>query len=413
MPARAGERIIHFLRHQAGDIRRGGFPALLRKARELLVRALAMTVILAVRALRPLVLIRFGQLVSGRIGHFAGDTELYLCRRDAGMDSPRTFDVFYHGSSACNQQLKKMWDRTLHVSRLAGPVDRINHWLPGGEKHVIPWYVDRDIHGLLPRTRVHLRFTPEEERRGVAALRELGIPDSTSFICFHSRHSAYLQNMFPHSEWHYHDYRDSDIHNHVPAVEEMTRRGYFTVRMGAVVKEPLQTTNPMIIDYAIKSRTEFLDIFLGAKCHFYLGDPCGLHAIPMVFRRPLALVNMVPLEYAPTWSLNGLFIPKKLWRREEHRFLTFGETFDTGASRFLSSELYEQLGVDVMENTAEEITALAVEMDERLKGTWQTTEEDEELQRRFWSLFKPSELNGVFLLRLGAEFLRQNRDLLD
>ena len=52
-------------------------------------------------------------------------------------------------------------------------------------------------------------------------------------------------------------------------------------------------------------------------------------------------------------------------------------------------------------------------MDERLKGTWQTTEEDEELQQRFWSLFKPSELNQVFLSRIGAEFLRQNRELLD
>lgn len=56
---------------------------------------------------------------------------------------------------------------------------------------------------------------------------------------------------------------------------------------------------------------------------------------------------------------------------------------------------------------------ISVEMDERLKGTWQTTEEDEELQRRFWSLFKPSELNRVFRSRIGAEFLRQNRELLD
>ena len=52
-------------------------------------------------------------------------------------------------------------------------------------------------------------------------------------------------------------------------------------------------------------------------------------------------------------------------------------------------------------------------MDERIKGTWQSTEEEEELQQRFWSLFKPSELNRVFLSRIGAEFLRQNRELLD
>ena len=65
-----------------------------------------------------------------------------------------------------------------------------------------------------------------------------------------------------------------------------------------------------------------------------------------------------------------------------------------------------------MENTPEEITALAVEMDERLKGTWQTAEEDEELQRRFWALFKPGALQGAFLSRIGTEFLHQNRELL-
>ena len=52
-------------------------------------------------------------------------------------------------------------------------------------------------------------------------------------------------------------------------------------------------------------------------------------------------------------------------------------------------------------------------MDERLKGTWQTTEEDEELQQRFWSLFRKSELHGVIKARIGGDFLRQNKDLLE
>lgn len=414
MPARASEEIIRFLHRQTKEIRKGGLPVLLRKARELLpVMALAMPLVLFIRALRPFVLIRLGPLSSSRIGHFLINTELYLCKRDVGMDRRRTFDIFYHTGPVCNQQLKKMWDRTLHVSRFAWLVDWYNRHLPGYEDHVIPIQEDRDIHGLLARTRVHLSFTAEEECRGQEELRELGIPDSTPFVCFHARDSAYLDAVLPNRDWRYHDHRDSNIKNFIPAAEELAHRGYFVVRTGAVVKEPLQTTNPMVIDYATKGRTEFLDIFLGAKCHFPLGDGCGLFAIPMVFRRPVAITNMVPLEYAPTWLSNGLFIPKKLWLREERRFLTFGEVFNSGAGRFVRSEQYEQRGVEVVENTPEEIIALTVEMDERLKGTWQTTEEDEELQRRFWSLFKPSELHGVFVSHIGAEFLRQNRELLD
>ncbi len=81
--------------------------------------------------------------------------------------------------------------------------------------------------------------------------------------------------------------------------------------------------------------------------------------------------------------------------------------------RFINAGEYEQAGIEVVDNTQEEIAAVAVEMDERLNGTWLTTEEDEELQSRFWSLFKHSELHGVLLSRIGAEFLRQNRDLLE
>jgi len=407
-------RVTRFLRLQVKQIHEDGLPVLLRKAHLLLGMVLAMPVVLVVRALRPLVLIRFGPLRSERIGHFAANTELYLCRRDMGMDDQRTIDIFYHTSPVCNQQLKRMWDRTLRVSRFAYPACRLVRLLPGYEEHVIPMPSDRDIHGLLGRTQVHLSFTPEEERLGCEELLGLGIPNGVPFVCVHSRDSAYLYTVFPNlRNWRYHDYRDSNITSFIPAAEELVRRGYFAVRTGAIVKEALQTTNQMIIDYATRGRTEFLDIFLGAKCRFYLGDSCGFHAIPMVFRQPLAIVNMIPLEYAPTWASDGLFIPKKLWLQEEHRFLTFRETLDSEIGRFLHTEQHEQLGIEVVENTPEEITAVAVEMDERLKGTWQTIEEDEKLQRRFWVLFKPSELNQVFRSRIGAEFLRQNRELLD
>ena len=93
--------------------------------------------------------------------------------------------------------------------------------------------------------------------------------------------------------------------------------------------------------------------------------------------------------------------------------MTFREILDSGTGRFLRGHQYEEHGIEVVENTPEEITSVAVEMDERLKGTWKTSEEDEWLQQRFWSLFKPSDLNGVFHLRIGADFLRQNRNLLE
>ena len=374
----------------------------------------AAPVVLLVRALRPLVVIRFGRLPSTHIGHFAGDTEAYLCKRDAGLHGRRTFDIFYHTSPVCNHQLKKMWDRTLNVCSLARWVDWANRWLPGGQSHVIPWPYGQygDVHTLLARTQPHLSFTPDEECLGRVGLRELGVPDGKPFVCFHARDSAYLDSIFP-GKYMDEDYRDSNIHNCIPAAEELARRGYYAIRMGVIVKEALNTSNPRIIDYASSgSRTDFLDIFLWAHCHFFIGSNTGISSVPVIFRRPCVFVNCVSLEYAITWLL-GLFIPKKLWLREERRFLTLREILDSGVGRFVYSHEYEQLGIELIENTPEEITALVIEMDQRIEGTWQTTEEDEELQRRFWALFKPRGLNGVILSRIGAEFLRQNREWLD
>jgi putative glycosyltransferase (TIGR04372 family) len=129
-------------------------------------------------------------------------------------------------------------------------------------------------------------------------------------------------------------------------------------------------------------------------------------------RRPTVMVNYVPMSYIPAWRKNSLFIFKKLWLIQEQRFLAFSEIIQSEIGRFLKTEQYEKAGIELIDNTPEEITSVALEMAGRLKGSWQTTEDDEELQRRFWALFKPNDLNSVFRARIGTEFVRQNQDLL-
>jgi putative glycosyltransferase (TIGR04372 family) len=79
---------------------------------------------------------------------------------------------------------------------------------------------------------------------------------------------------------------------------------------------------------------------------------------------------------------------------------------------FQHFEEYVKRGIEVIENTPAEISDVVNEMDERLKGAWQETEEDKELQYRFWELMKLDNLDGKTLLRIGADFLRKNRELL-
>jgi hypothetical protein len=53
-------------------------------------------------------------------------------------------------------------------------------------------------------------------------------------------------------------------------------------------------------------------------------------------------------------------------------------------------------------------------MYESLNGTLQTTDEDDELQQRFWAFFPKNEIHGkIVKIRIGADFLRNNKFLLD
>lgn len=422
-----------FIELQIFQIRQGGWPVIIRKIKgvsrfcpKIPLLILAIPVIVVIRLIRPWLVVRWGNLRSSRIGHFAGNTELYLCERDAGINLPkqRSVDFFFMDRLICNCQLVKMWKTRLHIwpNWLRSPVYMANILIPGGAVHLVGNNTqgDRDVHILEDRSSPHLRFTAEEEARGEAELREMGIPNGTPFVCLIGRDSAYLDTHLA-LDWNYHNYRDSDIKNYVLAAEELADRGYFVIRMGAVVHQPLKSNHPKILDYASNGlRSDFMDIYLGAKCEFCVSGLTGFDAVPLIFRRPIAFVNFVPLGYLCTFGSRISGITKHHFSLRKQRELTFKEIFTSGVGFYAKAAEYESAGIQLVENSPEEIRDAAVEMAERLNGTWQPQEDDQTLQRQFWEIFpndaktldgKP--LHGVIQSRFGSAFLQNNRALLD
>lgn len=407
-------QLNYFLQRQIKELLSGGIPVLFRKSGILLGLSFALLIVLLVRIIRPYILIRFLPLTSSRIGHFATETEMYLCKRDIEARNGRhNWDIFYCVPPICNQQLKKMWKRSLTIFDFAYWFDKINQKIPGGSIHTGSMPAYRDMQSVFEITPAHLCFTAQEEQLGQEELRKIGIPEGAPFVCFHARDAAYLNSVLPSNDGKHHDFRNSDIRNYLPAIRALVERRYYLVRMGSIVKEPLDDSRPRIIDYAVKYRSEFLDIYLLSKCKFFLSSLSGIAEVAEAFRKPIAWVNCIPIEHIHSWDTKDLIITKKLWLLEEKRFLTFSEIFDSEIGRFYKTEDYEKLTIEVVDNTPEEITAVVMEMEERLRGVWQTSEEDEELQQRFWSLLKNSKLHGKIQSRIGAEFLRQNRNLLE
>lgn len=422
-----------FIERQVAQIRQGGRTVLFRKMKralciphKLLLFILAIPVVAAIHLIRPWLLVRWGGLASPRIGHFAANTELYLCERDAGINVPgrRHVDIFFMEPPICNRQLAKMWKRILRVwpAWILPFLRRVNRLIPSGAVHEIGdnTQSDRDVHNLLDRFPPHLKFTDEEEISGEAGLRRMGIPAGVPFVCLIVRDSAYL-DAHQSKDWSYHNYRDSDIQNYVLAAEELADRGYFVIRMGAKVHEAIKSSHPRVIDYATNGmRSDFMDIYLGAKCEFCISMGTGFDAVPHIFRRPIAYVNYVPLGYLWTFRSQVIGLTRHHFLVQNDRELTLGEIFTHGVGFGLGTSYYESKGIRLIENTPEEIRDVVIEMAECLKGTWQPDPDDDVLQRRFWEIYpvdtkdiyqnKP--LHGKIRARFGAQFLRANREFL-
>jgi len=421
-----------FIERQLLQIQQGGRAVLFKKMKKVLpilpLSILAVPVVLVIRLIRPWLLVRWGNMISSKIGHFAANTELYLCEQDAGINKPkqRHVDLFHLAySPICNQQLVTMWKRVLRVwpSWILAPISLVDRVIPGGTVHEIGNNTqhDRDVYNLLDRFPPHLEFTSEEKARGEAGMRAMGIPQGAYFVCLISRDSAYLA-AHESVDCRYHNYRDCDIKNFILAAEELAARGYFVIRMGAKVMEAMKITHPRIIDYATNGmRSDFMDIYLGAKCEFCISVGTGFDAVPHIFRRPVAYVNMVPMGYLFTFRQQVLCITKHYFAMSENRELVLSEISNNDDVAFCyNASGYASKGIELIENTPEEIRDLVIEMAESLKGTWQPHEEDEALQRRFWEIFPTDALktdnkrplHGEIRARFGAHFLRNNREWL-
>lgn len=423
--------ISNFIGYQLIQLHQGGWIIFFKKILRLinlilyiLLCFLGIPVVIFIRLISPICLIRIGALESSRLGHFAANTELYLCEKNSGINVPqkRYIDIFYCARHPiCNNQLKLMWRRVLIIwpTWIMSPINWVNCFLPGGDLHNIGQNTqkDRDVHNLLDKTHPHLKFTDDEEVRGSSELLKMGIPAGSRFVCLIVRDGAYLKHQFKGWDFNYHDYRDSDIKNYKLMAKSLADRGFYVIRMGAVVRSPMEVNDERIIDYATNGmRTDFMDIYLGAKCSFCISVGTGFDAIPLIFRRPIAYVNMVPIGYLFTFSNKFIAICKHYIDLDRGCEMTFKEIIASGAAYFLNSSEFKRKNIGLSENTPEEIHDLAMEMADRLDGYWCPQVVDEHLQSKFWEIFplyakdeKGVPLHGKIFSRYGAAFLRNHR----
>ncbi|NJL57443.1 TIGR04372 family glycosyltransferase [bacterium] len=140
-----------------------------------------------------------------------------------------------------------------------------------------------------------LSLSPSDTERGWKCLRDLGVSETEWFVAVHVRESGYKREN-PNA---YVSARNADIDTYLLAFQSIVERGGWVIRMGDSTMKPLPQME-RIIDYGHSSlKSDWMDVFLWAKCRFFIGTASGPCSVPPTFGVPCVLTNfhLCPLPF--------------------------------------------------------------------------------------------------------------------
>ena len=260
-----------------------------------------------------------------------------------------------------------------------------------------------------------LKFNDEEIQRGRDLDMNLDLSKSHPYVCFSFPSKKYREIV---------DYgqtkmlsrkRDDllstipEMSSYLPVIQHLISNELTVVRMG--IHEEFQlpkNLGPRVIDYAFGDRSEFGDVWLSSRCHFYLGASTGAHWLGLIFGKPV--VHTDCYEIRNTYGIGDLFIPQLPKYKRNDCYADFSWMARNQQWAFDS----DRVGTDyvIEKNTPEQIVDVCNEMILRLSGQWKETDEDEELQIRFRAVTNIFPAYQRAPARMGAKFLREHQHLL-
>ena len=360
----------------------------------------------------------FPDELTTRIGEMAHQLELHVKMKLLGWLPPFVTLLIAPRNRVVNPCLLDYWRQYITViddPKLVERIEPLKRRIPFN-----PVYMRLPDGRAMSKNRVYHAVQEEWQRqgrgplldlrrdhaeRGQESLRRLGVPVGAWFVCVHVRESGYLREDHTSPE----AARNADIHAFFPAIEAITRRGGWVVRLGDSTMAPLPAM-ANVVDYALSAeRSDWMDVFLAASCRFILATTSGMMVVGLNFGVPVAATNFFP----PGDRMAGtpdLFIPKLIRKRQGGRFLSFDESMQMPLALTYDARRLVDRGLEAVDSEAEDILTLTEEMLEKVDNRVSYSAEDEALQRRWLALLHPYSV-GEAGARVGRGFLRRHRRL--
>ena len=201
-----------------------------------------------------------------------------------------------------------------------------------------------------------LSLSPKNLQDGYQVLEKLGTPKGAWFCGLHNRSVA---NNSP-------SVRNADLISYELAIKAITAKGGYVVYLGDQAPPLDWSSRYHFVNYSESElRSDWMDVFILAEGRFLIGLGSGPGDIPMCFGKPSLLTNWGPMG-ARHRSRDDILLPKQYRLKSESRFLTMSERMSSRFGHQDSLQSLAFMGIDVIDNSPEEIADVVVEMMNRL-----------------------------------------------
>lgn len=246
---------------------------------------------------------------------------------------------------------------------------------------------------------------PEEDRKiGWRALASWGLKKGDWFVCFNIREPGHYTESNLKQE----SLRNADIETYYKSLEEIVRRGGWCIRVGSSKTKPLPKRFKQlnkVIDYPhTEHHSAFMDIFLCASCKFFLGGASGITLVSGLFGVPSVVANLVPIGVLPPYP-KDIAVQKLYYSHKKSRLLSPREIFSTNLSTSHCDQDFIHSGVELVDNTEEEIYEAVLEMFDQLEGKNLNDPISGELNNKFKSMIPEGAWGKNFAGKIGKHFL--------
>jgi len=209
----------------------------------------------------------------------------------------------------------------------------------------------------------------DEDIKARAILQKELNKDIQQWVCIHYRNSSYTNNFqkglkIPKDDFGQ-DFRNTTPDLLIPSIQRLNGLGIHVFLMGHQAIFPIKDSDLFTNFSNCRWRTDFLDVYLSARCLFYFGNSSGSAQISRMFGRPTIGSNL-SLIHCFNGTNTDITSPKKYYDNGLERYLTLSEILKSPIKDARNADEYQKNGISLHENTAEELLLILEEMLENL-----------------------------------------------